>query len=83
MKKELILQVVGSSKLKFSPGHYCGKAWGYGVYQENWTAKDSHRGADGYSAGGVLDFKDVEKLYKHMLKYKEKNQRAPIEELFK
>lgn len=83
MKNDLIVRVKGSSRLKFSPGHYCGSAWGFGVYQENWTAKESHHGVDGWAVGGVMDFKEVERLYKAMKAYKKKYKRVPLSELFK
>lgn len=83
IKTQVIISVAGSGSIRFEPGHYCGKKYGFGVNFENWIVKESLRGHDGYSAGGVLDFKDIEKLYVLAKQYQAKYKRLSTTELLK
>lgn len=85
MKKtdEFIIRVAGSGALRLAPGHYCGNSWGFNLRVENWLVDPRFHQVDGFSSGGVLDFADVERLYKAMQQYKKKNKRKSLSELFR
>jgi len=80
---KLIIELAGSSKLELVPGHYCGKKWGFGIRFENWICKPSFHGSDGFAAGGVLGFDDVETIYKAMKAYTKKHKRMKLSEIYK
>lgn len=77
----MIIHIAGSARIRFTPGSYCATKWGFSVAYENWMVDKSYRGSDGFSMGGVIDFKDVEKLYQEMKVYTRKNKRKPLSEL--
>lgn len=76
----MIVDVAGSYALKFEAGHYCGKNYGFGVY----IAK--HLGTPittEFNAGGVMDFRDIERLYKWAKRYQKKYPRKSLSEIYK
>lgn len=83
VKQEIIVKPAGTARLKLIPGYYCGKSWGFSIQIENWLVKEEQHGSDGYSAGGVIDFKDIDRLYKISKEYRLKNKRKGLKELFK
>lgn len=80
---DITVDVAGGYQIKFEPGHYCGKNWGFSVRLQNAWANPSLKGGDGFTAGGVMDFKDVERLYKLAMAYQKKYKRLSLEEQFK
>ena len=68
--KSKIIKVAGSYAIKFEPNHSCGKVFGFGVY----IAEDLFNDRN-FSAGGVMSYRDIEKLYKWSIEERKEHEK--------